>query len=446
MAYRFTKELEIIKEVEEKSLVSNSYNKIDKTDLLLSVGVGAVSGIVDILFVGSATTIKEDSSVLTKWSDKKVDDTIKRFSKLLGWNPREGNEDNVKSAIGFLERNFKVNYDHRHSGDVGNLFKMNTKDHHLKSLGHSPDIIGLFFSIINQFTSTASFVSDGQLITIHSETMDLKGSNFVAKLFSGFVNWFVHLLSDVGGSSGASQRGSGIAMPFYSLTQFLNVGKFDVGKDKQTIAEIANRAFREGYDFRHGIANAIPVLLTEIIIRFLWSVRACFQHDYSLKELIPNLQNNDSLRRMLLMGHGTLSILDGIDAGIKSSGNALVFVNNLNLIAWLRLSLLVLKEISVVFNINLTTYEEIEEIYQEFHLEISNQLNWFKESNFEEYQYEITQYNYTLEIVKKDLNTQELNREFHILYKQMELEFPWEGDFDLFMNNKQTLKFRRNEE
>ena len=34
----------------------------------------------------------------------------------------------------------------------------------MKSLAHSPDIIGLFFSILNQFTSTSTFLNDGQLI------------------------------------------------------------------------------------------------------------------------------------------------------------------------------------------------------------------------------------------------------------------------------------------
>ena len=86
---------------------------------------------------------------------------------------------------------------------------MTTINHHIKSLGHSPDPIGLFFSILDQFTNTASFISDGKLIRIDtsSSSLRLQGDNFIAKLFSGFVNWIGHIFSDMAGSSGS--RGNG---------------------------------------------------------------------------------------------------------------------------------------------------------------------------------------------------------------------------------------------
>ena len=68
--------------------------------------------------------------------------------------------------------------------DVNDLFDMNTRNHHLMSLAHSPDVIGLFFSILNQFTSTATFVADGKLITIATDTYELQGGNFISKIFS----------------------------------------------------------------------------------------------------------------------------------------------------------------------------------------------------------------------------------------------------------------------
>ena len=85
----------------------------------------------------------------------------------------------------------------------------------MKSLGHSPDIIGLFFSILNQFTSTSTFLSNGQLITIETNTYELQGHNFISKLFCGVTNWFGHIMSDIAGSSGAAGRGSGVVIPFY---------------------------------------------------------------------------------------------------------------------------------------------------------------------------------------------------------------------------------------
>jgi hypothetical protein len=99
----------------------------------------------------------------------------------------------------------------------------------------------------------------------------LEGGNFIAKLFCGFANWIGHIMSDMAGSSGGrggnTGRGSGVVMPFYELFQLCNFGKFSVGKDKQDLATIATRAFQEGYDFRFGLALAIPVLFTELSIK-----------------------------------------------------------------------------------------------------------------------------------------------------------------------------------
>lgn len=448
MAYKFNSELELIKlEEESNSNVEEvkTYS-LDKYDALVSTGVGVISGLMDIFLVGVPTTKKNDRSILTKWSDEQTDEFIKKFSRKMGWDPRTGQEENVRSAIGFLEKKFKVNYDQRHSKDVDNLFRMSTKDHHLKSLSHSPDLMGLFFSVINQFTNTSTFISDGQLITVNTETFELYGSDLLSKLFAAFVNWFGHIVSDVGGSSGTLQRGSGIAMPFYSLTQFLNFGKLNVGKDKQTLAEIANRAFREGYDFRHGAATAIPVLFTEICIRFFWSLRAYFQYDFTLKESIPRIKGNDSLRRMLIFGHGTLSLLDGTNAVIKGGGNYLIITTHLNFIAWFRLSLLVFKEISVQFDMNLYTLDEISEIYEDIHDSIKNQLEWLKTSNIEQFNYETSLYNDTVEILEMDLDEEEFNHALLYIYKKIGIELPWEGDFDSYILSKKPLKFKRKED
>ena len=156
----------------------------DSSDYLIAVACGAVSGLVDIFLVGAPS-----QSVIGKWTDAQVDEAVKKFAEKSGWSPRPGKEGNVASAIGYLERQYKVNYDQRYSADVGGAFNMSTKNHHIKSLSHSPDIIGLFFSVLNQFTSTSSFVSGGKLVTIKTESFELQGNNLVSKVFCGIVNW-----------------------------------------------------------------------------------------------------------------------------------------------------------------------------------------------------------------------------------------------------------------
>lgn len=278
----------------------------DSSDYLIAVACGAVSGLVDIFLVGAPS-----QSVIGKWTDAQVDEAVKKFAEKSGWSPRPGKEGNVASAIGYLERQYKVNYDQRYSADVGGAFNMSTKNHHIKSLSHSPDIIGLFFSVLNQFTSTSSFVSGGKLVTIKTESFELQGNNLVSKVFCGIVNWFGHIMSDVAGSSGSRGnigRGSGVAIPFFELFQFCNFGKFNIGQDKQDLATLAVRAFQEGYDARFGIAMSLPVLLCELLVRFIWMIKQRFYFKKPLKECIPT-QSHTDLRIMLLFGHGTLCLI-----------------------------------------------------------------------------------------------------------------------------------------
>ncbi|EAK5162742.1 TPA: hypothetical protein SB543_000062 [Campylobacter jejuni] len=66
-----------------------------------------------------------------------------------------------------MENKFKINYDQTttngRNGTNGKVDNLSMKNHHLKSIGHSPDIFGLFVSIVNQFTNTSTFVSNGKI-------------------------------------------------------------------------------------------------------------------------------------------------------------------------------------------------------------------------------------------------------------------------------------------
>ena len=142
-------------------------DKCDRYDYLVAVGCGVIGGMVDIFMVGSPK-----DSALVRWTNSQVDNVVKSFAKLVGWKPSEGKENNIASAIGFLEKKFQVNYDQRHTMDVDGMFNMTTKNHHMMSLGHSPDIVGLFFSILNQFTATSTFIADGKVISIKTKSFE----------------------------------------------------------------------------------------------------------------------------------------------------------------------------------------------------------------------------------------------------------------------------------
>lgn len=167
------------------------------------------------------------------------------------------------------------------------------------------------------------------MITIQTDTGELQGHDFISRLFCGTVNWFGHLMSDIAGSSGGrgnanGGRGSGIVIPFYELFGLCDFGSFQVGENRNTLAVLATKAFQDGYDARWGLTMAIPVVLCDLSIRFIWSVRRFFGDKKQLSECIPSDKQPD-LRMMVLVGNGTLCIVDGVDAAVRSGGNMLVF-------------------------------------------------------------------------------------------------------------------------
>lgn len=144
------------------------------------------------------------------------------------------------------------------------------------------------------------------------------------------------------GSSGASSRGSGIPIPFYNLLLLFDVGEF--GQHKQSFATVATQVFEKGYDMRHGIAMAIPVLITELLTRLMWVTKQRFYHKKQWKECIPSV-NNPELRRMLLVAHGSLCLIDTGDAVLRSGGDMVQFLLRTNIIGWARFGSLALKEV-----------------------------------------------------------------------------------------------------
>lgn len=405
--------------------------KCDKYDYLIAAFCGISSGLIDIFFVGEPKL-----SSLGKWTDNQTDNVVKKFAKAVGWKPKAGNEDNVASAIGFLENHFKINYDHRSTTDVNGVFNMGTKNHHLKSLGHSPDIIGLFFSILDQFQGKASFLDNGQLIRIDADDQQLYGNNLIAKIFCGFCNWIGHLMSDVAGSSGgrgnlSGGRGSGISMPFFELFQLCDFGQFQIGKDRQTLATLMTRAFQEGYDARFGAAMAIPVIVNDLSIRLLWTVKRRFYHKKGWEECIPTNKHAD-LRAMILVGNGALCLMDGADAAFRSGGNVLKFVLRLNIVAWLRLILLILKELSIRYGVS---YDDIKKEYEKINAALDLYLEQLKKVDFAAYEKEIKEVADINELLLLNDDKATANMYKYLECNNIEMQFHDFNEFDKKMKD-----------
>lgn len=319
----------------------------DKNDYLLAASSGAICGVMDIFLVG-----KPGDSPLGNITDDWFKNRTVDFAKLVGW--KGDNDASASSAIRFLEKTFKIPYDQRGAGDAASfLFDLNPANHHFKSLAHNPSLLGLFFSILDQFTDTSHFVTGGELIALQKadDRFELRGGNVPAKLFSAFVNWFGHLVSDMSGSSGSAGRGMGIPSPLWTwsndviaIKRKLNISPSDFDN---SMNELALNLYKEGYDTRVQTAQAIPVIINEMIVRLVYAIRRMVKYFSSTAKNERSFKNlweacepfsNASVKRMLTVAHGTFCLIDAGDAAVRGfiSGagtfNSVEFFLRLNII------------------------------------------------------------------------------------------------------------------
>ena len=319
----------------------------DKLDYILAAACGALCGFIDIFLVE-----KPRNSSLGNVSNEWFAAITMNFATLC--HPDKKKFDSLKSALQFLEKEFNVPYDQTGLGDAGReVFGLSPTNHHFKSLAHNPSLLGLFFSILNQFTNTSHFITDGQLVSLSqaNEKWELQGGNIPARLFCGFANWFGHLISDVSGSSGSKGRGMGIPSPFWVWTNDIIVIKRNLGitpnEADKAINELALNIFQKGYDTRFQAVQAIPVFLNELLVRFVYAIRRLFRYfaetDKEKRSLALMWKkcepfSNPTVRRMLTVAHGAFCLIDVGEAaakGFASGGgvfNAGEFVLHLNIV------------------------------------------------------------------------------------------------------------------
>ena len=350
-------------EITTKALITQDQiqdAKCDATDYMTAAFCGGIAGLVDVIFVGAP-----GDSKLQPVGDKAMDSFVERAAQFFYKHDKRDKgkpkkaPDTLEKCISYLEQAFPVPYDARFARDLdvadGVLPDMNPTNHHLKSLAHSPDPIGLVFSIIDQFSQSGTFFDNGKLIHAKPKKTSgafpyMVGESFPAKLFCGFLNWLGHLISDAVGSSSTRAdrpekdgRGMGIPLPFYSLLQ-----SFDSSKnDHDSIAEVMTKVFEKGYDARFGLTMSIPVVFQALAVRVFWMLRRKISYDLPWKECIPTDKHAD-LRIMMLVSNGVFCAVDGVDALVRGiSGGAVAGVCRLNMIGWSRLAILGIKEIKI---------------------------------------------------------------------------------------------------
>ena len=138
---------------------------------------------------------------------------------------------------------------------------------------------------------------------------------------------------------------------------------------------------------------------------------------------------------MLLFGNGVLCVMDGIDAGIRSGGNFLLFFMRLNLPAWFRLATLVLREILIRsdfdlnFEKNIAAYQRITDAVSEYMQTLKNIDSKAVLNETKKTQQLVT----TLDSVSDEKEFCDILLKF---YNDTNIQTPWQGNFEDHMLDK----------
>ena len=115
-------------------------------------------------------------------------------------------------------------------------------------------------------------------------------------IFAALAKQVIHFKSDITTSMG-------LPAPLMGLFNLLQFGS--IGEEEQTIAEIVQGMYYEGYDFIHFCSLSIPVMITEVIVRLGYALKR-IKEGNSIKDSLPlstNRENHPKLATMLFIAH-----------------------------------------------------------------------------------------------------------------------------------------------
>ncbi|EKQ56197.1 MULTISPECIES: hypothetical protein [unclassified Clostridium] len=310
-------------------------NHADGLDYTIAVASGIIAGAIDIFYVGEFSLDRGK-----EWSNEKVNNFVMDIAKKNGFDPEAYEGKNpLKGAIKFLEDKYHIPSDGVWNSDH---YGINGISHHLDDWAHHPSLLGLIFSIITQFTQTGYFTNKyGENIKIdvpislqrkkngNTETIILIGNDIPSKFFCGVINWAMHLVSDMAGSSDNAGAGMGIPGPIMALLKEFSAIP---GINKTSLPKTIGDFFEKNrFDLRSELAvgheigrQAIPVVVNEALVRGFYFLRRLIQQlkekesfkDIEWKKTLPF--KNRTIVRMLTIATGTFTAIDLADAGIRA--------------------------------------------------------------------------------------------------------------------------------
>lgn len=258
----------------------NAVHKLDKFDVAICAGAGMLAALVDILMIGIPQKTPEGlkggplANYVRGYFDKKF--------------PEADMQELANSKVS------KVPYDAQDNRNTSIYVEgLSAYYHRLLSLGHDP-FLGFVFGVMDIMTGRMTTIDKAGKIV--SQIMPNYADRTEKDIFQALAKQIIHFKSDITTSMG-------LPAPLMGLFNLLQFGS--IGEAEQTIAEIVQGMYYEGYDFIHFCTLSIPVLLVEVIVRIGYAIKR-IKEGHSIKDSIPfstNHEKNPKLGTMLFIAH-----------------------------------------------------------------------------------------------------------------------------------------------
>lgn len=339
-------------------------NDADKLDNAIAVASGLLCGIFDSFFVGTFS-FEEGMNI----TNEKMEQKIMELAKKHGWEgikkgERKGQHP-LDSAIEFLEKKFQPDKktglrEHFMPSDPLEHQFGGTHLHHLRDFAHHHSPIGLFFSILTQFTGRAYGTDTNGVFMSIEVPKEMIGTDLKRKWAIAVTDWALHLASDMHGSSATAGVGTGIPGPIVSLLKAIsalpiwrtkahtpgekpNPNSLSLFTAKLYNGTLLGQRDENGklipvkIDLRGEKAiwqqmgkQSVPVLINDVLVRVFYFIRRLYialrdnkiqSWDDIIKlnwrKIVPVY--NRTINHMMLVASGTFVAVDLGDAAIRSA-------------------------------------------------------------------------------------------------------------------------------
>ena len=348
--------------IEKLYLDFNELHKLDAIDYSICALAGIIAATVDILLVGIPHKTKDGlkSGPLSDYIRNSFD---KKFPE----------EEMNKLANSKLS---KVPYDAQDNRNTVEYVEgMSAYYHRLLSLGHDP-ILGFIVGVFDIMTGKMTTIDKSGKIV--SQVIESYSDRKESDLFAALLKQLIHFKSDITTSMGLPAP----MMAVFNLFQFGNIGD-----EHQTIAEIVQGMYYEGYDFIHFCSTSTSAMLIEVIVRSSYCIKRVNEGN-TIRESIPfstNREKNPKLATMLFVAH---SIATGCNTGkVYFTKNPMAinytqwivfskyFISQLNWVMYKKPTLRE-KYVSILLNNEFDTiFDEVETSWQSFSSEYTITMN-----------------------------------------------------------------------